>query len=436
MISTDIEPALQRATDGVLHAIAAPQTYWQLGAVIAAILLGLFSSKRLVATASPHAAIGRWVAQIGDLLTPALCLLLLLIATALCDTLLGADWLPRTGTAVALLWLAENILRRLHVGPTARRALRLLILPLVLLFFLGWLAPVGAALAAMSIQVGNLRFSVAGLLRVVVFGSLLFWLGWVSNTAGQTAIRRQARLDLRTREVAAKLYQIGLSALVLLLFLQIMGISLTALAVFSGAVGVGLGFGLQSIASNFISGIIILFDRSLSVGDYVDLGEGQAGHVRELTLRYTTLEGFDGKSVLVPNDSFITKPFTNWTHKDPKQRYQVKFSVAYHTDVRQLCQLIREVAASHPQVLSGPQLPLEERPDCEIESFGDSGVNMLVEFWMEGVDDGPNRVGGDLLLLIFETCKEHGIEMPFPQREVRVVRQPIQRPGEAPSQGA
>lgn len=243
----------------------------------------------------------------------------------------------------------------------------------------------------------------------------------MSNSAGLTVIRNQQDLDVRTREVVAKLFQIGLTLLVMLLFLQVMGINLTALAVFGGALGVGLGFGLQSIASNFISGIIILFDRSLSVGDYVELEDGKTGYVRELTMRYTTLEGFDGKDVLVPNESFITKPFTNWTHKNKKQRYRVDFSVAYHTDIRAMCELIRAAVAQHPQVISGPDIPFEERPDCEIDSFGDSGVNMFVEFWMEGVDDGKNRVGGDLLLLIFETLREHGIEIPFPQREVRML---------------
>ncbi len=172
---------------------------------------------------------------------------------------------------------------------------------------------------------------------------------------------------------------------------------------------------------------------SLSVGDYVELEDGQAGYVRELTMRYTTLEQFDGKTVLVPNESFITKPFTNWTHQNRKQRYRVDFSVAYHTDIRQLCQLIREAVAGHPQVIGGPEVPFEERPDCEIDSFGDSGVNMFVEFWMEGIDDGKNRVGGDLLLVIFEVLREHGIQIPFPQREVRLL--PEAKPAGGPPPG-
>ncbi len=206
-----------------------------------------------------------------------------------------------------------------------------------------------------------------------------------------------------------------------LLLMQVMGINLTALAVFGGALGVGIGIGLQAIASNFISGIIILLDRSVSIGDYVELEDGRTGVVRQLNLRSTTMETFDGKDIVVPNEKFIVESFVNWTHKDKRQRYRVDFSVAYHSDIRKLVEIIKEVVASHPQVFSGDDIPVEERPDCEIDSFGDSGINMFVEFWMEGIDDGKNRVGGDLLLMILEALQEHGYEIPFPQREVRVL---------------
>jgi small-conductance mechanosensitive channel len=234
-------------------------------------------------------------------------------------------------------------------------------------------------------------------------------------------IRKQESLDVPTKEVFSKLFEVTLFCFVMLLLLNIMGINLTTLAVFGGAVGVGLGLGLQSIASNFISGIIILLDRSLTVGDFVELDDGQKGFVREFRMRYTVLETYDGKDILVPNEKFISSLLTNWTHKDPKQRYRVDFSVPYATDVRTMVEFIKVAVAEHPQVISGLDVPFEERPDCEIDSFGDSGINMFVEFWIEGVDDGKNRVGGDLMLIILETLRENGIEIPFPQREVKIL---------------
>jgi small-conductance mechanosensitive channel len=118
---------------------------------------------------------------------------------------------------------------------------------------------------------------------------------------------------------------------------------------------------------------------------------------------------------------FISNLLINWSHKDPKQRYKVDFSVPYATDVRAIVELIKTAVSEHPQVLSGEDVPLAERPDCEIETFGDSGINMFVEFWMLGIDDGKNRVGGDLMLTILETLRDNGIEIPFPQREVRIL---------------
>jgi small-conductance mechanosensitive channel len=249
----------------------------------------------------------------------------------------------------------------------------------------------------------------------------LFWLGRLSNATGQRVIRGHEALDASMREVIAKLFEIGLFVAIFMLLLQVMGLDLTALAVFGGALGIGLGFGLQQIASNFVSGIIILLDRSITIGDYIELEDGRTGHLRALNMRSATLQTFDGKDIVVPNERFITTSFTNWTHRDSKQRYEVKFSVAYETDLPPMLDMVRDVVSQHPQVFSGPGFTEDEQPDVEIESFGDSAINIKIEFWMEGVDDGPNRVGADLLLMIWSALREHGITMPFPQREVRIL---------------
>jgi small-conductance mechanosensitive channel len=200
--------------------------------------------------------------------------------------------------------------------------------------------------------------------------------------------------------------------------LQVAGIDLTALVVFGGAIGVGLGFGLQQIASNFISGIIILLDRSIAIGDYIELEDGRAGTLRELTMRSATLETYDGKDIMVPNERFITTAFTNWTHNNKKQRYPIVLEVAYGSDLDKLFPLLRDVVSSHPRVLSGEDYPIEERPDAEIQAFNANGIEILIEFWMGDIDDGKNRVGGDLLYMIYQALMENGFVIPFPQREV------------------
>jgi len=359
--------------------------------------------------------------RIGGILYPLIAILILKITIEVSEHLAYPVWLMKSALVIAAVLFFYSTVREFVTNQFAAAIFKWVGLPILFLHLLGYLPTVISALKEISFEVGNIAVSAYGLVRVTLFGSLLFWLGRESRHLGKEVIRKQESFDLRTREVFFKLYEVALFSVISLLLLNIMGINLTTLAVFGGAVGVGLGLGLQSIASNFISGVIILLDHSLNVGDFVELEGGPKGFVREFRMRYTVLETYDGKDILVPNEKFISSLLTNWTHKDTKQRYRVDFSVPYATDIRTMVEFIKVAVAKHPQVISGPEVPFEERPDCEIDSFGDSGVNMFVEFWIKGIDDGKNRVGGDLMLIIFETLRENGIEIPFPQREVKIL---------------
>lgn len=422
--------ALTETTDLVLGLLGQTETYVQLLLVLVIFGLAFLISGRIrrmvpmlssVPTDAATNPLRKLTGHLGNLMFPLLTILAMSFAVEVSTRLLGQSWLLHIALVVAMLLVFHAIIRDHVRNDFIAFVFRWVGMPLLFLHLVNLLELIIEILESMKVTVGNIEISAYGVVRVALFGSMLFWFGRVSSSTGQEIIRRQERLDFRTREVAAKLLEASIFGVIALLLLQIMGINLTALAVFGGAVGVGLGFGLQAIASNFISGIIILLDRSVSVDDYIELEDGRSGFVRELTLRSTALETFDGKVIMVPNEKFVTGSFTNWTHKDKKQRYRVDFSVAYHSDIRKLIEIIKETVASHEQVISGDDVPFEERPDCEIDSFGDSGVNMFVEFWMEGIDDGKNRVGGDLLLMIFEAMRDNGFEIPFPQREVRVL---------------
>lgn len=433
----DVESYTQILADvaaKIIDTLLVTETYAQLGLVLAIFGVAFFIAGRIRAympivadaIADPRVnPVRRFIGKLGNLIFPLLSILILSVFVEVSDKLLGQSWLVRMALIIGMLLVFNAIIRDHVRNEFIAFVFRWVGLPLLFLHLAEILEPLIDILDSMSVTVGNIQVSAYGVIRVSLFGSLLFWLGRVSSNTGQELIRRQDKLDFRTKEVAAKLLEVAIFLVIFLLLLQVMGINLTALAVFGGALGVGLGFGLQAIASNFISGIIILLDRSISVDDYIELEDGRAGIVRELTLRSTTLETFDGKDIMVPNEKFMTESFTNWTHKNKQQRYRVDFSVAYDSDIRKLIGIIKETVASHPQVISGDDAPLEERPDCEIASFGDSGVNMFVEFWMYGIDDGKNRVGGDLLLMIFEAMREHGFQIPFPQREVRVLKEPV-----------
>jgi small-conductance mechanosensitive channel len=424
-----LQALINNLMDRIAGLASGPAAQMQLGILLvvgvlswmlASAIRGRFSMLRELDDAAAATPRRLLLYRLGHMLTPLLVIILLKVAIAVLFAGLPV-WLLDAGINIALIFLYVAFVRDFISNSLVSRLMLYIGICLLVLNALGVLGAIMAGLDTLAIRLGNIRISMLGIMRVAIFGSFIFWLGRVSSNTGQEMIRNQQALDLRTREVAAKLLEIGIFFIVFILLLQVMGINLTALAVFGGAVGVGLGFGLQSIASNFISGIIILLDRSLGIGDYIELEDGRAGHVTSMNMRSTTLETFDGKDIMVPNEMFISSTFVNWTRKNNKQRYRVDFSVAYDTDIRRLAELIKAAVAQHPQVLSGDAYAFEEQPDCEIDSFGDSGVNMFVEFWMEAIDDGKNRVGGDLMLIIFETMRDNGFVIPFPQREVRML---------------
>jgi len=360
-----------------------------------------------------------------DLIFPLFNVLALSIAVEISILMAQPSWLIRIAESLAVVFLIYIIITRFIRRQLVKSLLKWIAIPIAVLHVFGWLDNVTMYLDTVDMQVGNIRISAYGIARVIIFGFILFWIGRIASHTGQKIIRSQTELHTGTREVFAKLFEVTLFVIIFILLLQVMGINLTALAVFGGALGVGLGFGLQAIASNFISGIIILLDRSISIGDYVEIVDGPSGVVREMNMRCTVLETYDGKDIVVPNEKFITDNVINWTHKDKKQRYSLNFQVAYKTDLDKLFEIVREVCRNHPKVLSGPDYPYEEQPDAEIESFDDFGITILVEFWMIGIDDGKNRVGADLLHGIWNALRENDIEIPFPQREVRILNDNI-----------
>ncbi|MAD74035.1 MAG: mechanosensitive ion channel protein [Rheinheimera sp.] len=432
MLAGNLKQLASQLFEQASSTISQTDTYVQLAMIIAiyAFAFGLASVVRKLSPwdaggasgeSSKPIALKRMAARLTELAFPVFAIIMLRFVLEVSEGVLKQAWLLHTALIIAILLLCHSLIRNFIANEVTARLFRWVGLPLLFLHLMGLLSGLTAILQSISLNLGLFEVSLYAVIRVVFLGSFLFWLGRVSSRTGREYITHQENLDVRTREVVAKLFEIAVFFVIALLLLQIMGVNLTALAVFGGALGVGIGLGLQAIASNFISGIIILLDRSVSIGDYVELEDGRTGVVRELNMRSTTLETFNGTDIVVPNEKFIAETFTNWTHKDKRQRYRVDFSVAYHSDVRQLVEIIKKVVASHPQVFSGDDIPREERPDCEIDSFGDSGINMFVEFWMEGIDDGKNRVGGDLLLMILEALQEHGFEIPFPQREVRIL---------------
>lgn len=195
--------------------------------------------------------------------------------------------------------------------------------------------------------------------------------------------------------------------------LQLVGIDLSSLAIIAGAIGVGLGFGLQNIISNFVSGIIILAERPIAIGDRIEVGK-VAGQVRKISLRSTLVVTNDNIAIIVPNANFISNSVTNWSYGDPKVRFRIPVGVAYGSDVEKVQQLLLEVARDHPNALREPP------PSVFFAGFGDSSLNFELGVWTIQMTYNPRRFRSDLNFAIEKKFRENQIEIPYPQREVRL----------------
>lgn len=327
--------------------------------------------------------------------------------------ILGQDWLVKIAQGLAVVFLLYRIIKTFITNDMVQKLAIWILIPLALLIVFGFYDDLTNWLSSVKLGQGENAISAMTVVLLAIFGAIFFKLATYSNVKGQDAIRAQETLDVTTREVIAKIFQIVLFAVATMMAFAAAGISLSGLVVIFSALSLGIGLGLQPIAANFVSGLIILFDRSVKVGDFVMMEDEKFGRVKAINMRSTTVATADGKDIIVPNTSFTEGAYENWTHDSPLQRYEVSFSVSYNTDLDALVPIIRDAVLKHEDVLSEPDLP-----SVEFREFGDSGINMCVEFWCMGVDDGPNKFTSDVGFIIWRTLKAHNIEIPFPQRVI------------------
>lgn len=374
------------------------------------------------------AQIQRLIFDFLPLLLPTLAYFFIGIGEDITRSVFGSGAVIAFGKRFFLFIAARILVRQVLKDPFLKLLGKVFLIPLAAIYALGLLDETLIYLNATVVSIGNIKFSIMALIRAGITGSLLFWLGRWSNERTTTYIGKQEELRPATRELAAKSAEIMIFGTAFLLLMNILGISLTTLAVLGGAIGVGLGFGLQRIAANFISGIILLLEGQATVGDFVELDGGEAGTIIKTTARAMILETFDGRWIVVPNEDFITTRVVNYSDSGSANRYEARFSVAYHTDINAVPDIVEVATASHPDVLTDP-FP----PDCELRGFGDSGVDFTVEFWVNGIDDGANKYTSDVLFLLWNALKDNGIEIPYPQRVVHFRGAPEPLPKAMPS---
>ncbi len=279
------------------------------------------------------------------------------------------------------------------------------------LSILGLLQPAMNALDSVGVFVGGLRITPLLVIKATVLLLLALWAANAASDFLERRVRHSADLTPSIQVLISKVIRLVLITFAILAVLSTVGIDFSALAFFSGAVGVGLGFGLQKIVSNLVSGIILLADKSIKPGDVITVGES-FGWVGSMGARYTSVVTRDGREFLIPNEDFVTQRVINWSYSNDEVRLDVDFGVSYAADPHKVIALALRAVTEIPRILPNP------KPVCHLTGFGNSSVDFILRFWIRDPVDGVTNVRGLVLLALWDTFKREGIEIPFPQRDL------------------
>ncbi len=322
----------------------------------------------------------------------------------------------------ALVRLLVHALQRAFPPNALLRASERLIATIVwlavVLHLFGLLPRLRQQLEALSISIGSQQISLLLVLQLLAAAALTIVVAlWLSRFL-EARIMAQSSVDLSLRAALAKILRTVLLFLAVLIALPLVGIDITALSVFGGALGVGVGFGLQKVASNYVSGFIILLERSIRIGDVVTVDDRQ-GVVARINARYTVVRGLDGTEAIIPNETFITDTVVNQSASDRRLLLKLPVQVSYQSNVDTAMRIMEDAGRSQARVLSDPA------PIAVIKAFADSGIDLELLLWIADPEQGSAPLKSEVFKAIWREFKANGVEIPYPQREIRVLKDPF-----------
>ena len=312
-------------------------------------------------------------------------------------------------TAWAVIRLASGLIRNSFWA----RVVAVTAWSLAALNLMGLLDPVMLTLDRMAINLGEFRISVLGIVKAALLSALFLYLAAIASRIAKTRIAASENLTPSMRVLFGKFAQVSLYALAIILALESVGIDLTAFAVFGGAVGLGIGFGLQKVVSNLMSGVILLMDRSVKPGDVIAIGD-TFGWINTLGARYVSVITRDGTEHLIPNEELISQRVENWSFSNSMIRQKVPIGIDYGADVHKARELAVEAADGVERVLKDPKAV------CHLIEFGDNSVILELRFWINDPQNGVANVRSAVQLKIWDLYHEHGVVFPFPQRDLHL----------------
>lgn len=397
----------------------------QLGVAIAAGALAFWLKPTLRALGRKMAerippAIARSALRpaLHDIVAPLTWFLLLNIAEATAVRLELPSRILTVAMSLVGVWMVIRLAASLIRDPMWARLLTSIAWVVAALNILGLLNPVIALLDGMAITLGDFRLSVMLVLKAAATLGLLLWGAITLSRLAERRIQGMTHLTVSARALFSKMLHIGLLVVAVMVALNAVGIDLTALAVFGGAIGLGLGFGLQKVVSNLVSGIILLLDRSVKPGDVIALGSTY-GKVDAIGARYVSVVTRDGIEHLIPNEELITTRVENWSYSDTRIRVRIPIGISYDSDPHAAITIAENAARAVPRVQADPP------PRCLLSSFGDNSVNLELRVWINDPEGGVGSVASAVRLALWDAFREHGIAIPYPQRSLHFPDGPI-----------
>jgi small-conductance mechanosensitive channel len=415
-----ISQALTRAEAWLLVNALAVSNLLQIAVVLAAFGIARFVAPRLARLIEnrnlrrvPEGPARQLVRSLGSLILP----ITWLIAVGLSEWFAVYAHLPSRILRLAESLLAAWVVIRLSAGfvrnPLASRLIAVSVWIVAALNISGLLDSTMSFLDSIGFGFAGIRISALSVIRGI---AALWILVWLAVTASQILERRIGRIGALTPSLQvlfAKLLKVILIAVAVMAALQSIGVNLTAFTVFSGAIGLGLGFGLQKAVSNLVSGVILLLDRSIKPGDVIALGDTY-GWIQSLGARYVSVVTRDAIEHLIPNEELITQRVENWSHSSDLVRLKLPIGIAYSADVREAIALVVEAARNVGRVLATPE------PTCLLRNFGASSIELELRFWINDPYNGIGNVRSEILLGVWDRFRERGIEIPFAQQDLHL----------------
>lgn len=321
--------------------------------------------------------------------------------------------LVRGAASLLAAWVAIRLASGLLRDPALARLVAAAAWLVAALGILGLLGPAVAFLDSVAFSLGQFRLSLWLVIKTLLTLGLLLWVAAAAGRVLTARIERLPQLTPSARVLVSKAISLGLAAFAVIVALAASGVDLTALALVGGAVGLGLGFGLQKIVSNLVSGAILLLDRSIKPGDVIELGETY-GWITFLGARYAAVQTRDRKEWLIPNEDLITNRVVNWSRSDNLLRLHARLRVAYESDLRKAIALAEEAARATERVVAAPA------PLCLVTEFAESGVELDLRFWIRDPQNGTANVRSAVMLRVWDAFQANGFRIPFPQLDLQI----------------